>query len=242
MEAKIANAELQSLVQLQKLDLALKQLREKVRRVPVELGLLEQDLTACRHLYEDVLKDQEEGDKQRRNLESEVETSRQKLSKYRDQLMSVKTNKEYQAMLAEIASCEKEISTKEDLILERMMLIDEWNEKQRAAKKELDAREKEISARRLELEAFRAQSENELGQLEGQRSLLRQSLAPELIELYERIATVRHGVAVAPALDQSCQGCHVRLRPQLFNEVKTNLQIIRCESCNRILYYPPSPQ
>ncbi len=239
MEAKIANAELQSLVQLQALDLALRQLRDKVRRVPVELGALEQDLAECRRLYESVLKNQEEGDKHRRHLESEVETSRQKLSKYKDQLMSVKTNKEYQAMLAEIANCEKEISAKEDQILERMMLIDEWTEKQRAAKKELDARGKEIDAKRQELEAFRIQSENELGQLEGQRSVLRQRLSPELVELYERIATVRHGVAVAPALDQSCQGCHVRLRPQLFNEVKTNLQIIRCESCSRILYYPP---
>jgi len=239
MEAKIANAELQSLVQLQELDLALKQLRDKVRRVPVELGALEQDLAECRRLYESVLKNQEEGDKHRRHLEGEVETSRQKLSKYKDQLMSVKTNKEYQAMLAEIANCDKEISAKEDQILERMILIDEWTEKQRAAKKELDAREKEISAKRQELEAFRIQSESEMGQLEGQRSVLRQRLSSELVELYERIATARHGVAVAPALDQSCQGCHVRLRPQLFNEVKTNLQIIRCESCSRILYYPP---
>ncbi len=239
MEAKIANAELQSLVQLQDLDLALKQLRDKVRRVPVELSVLEQDLADCRRLYESVVQNQEEGDKQRRHLESEVETSRQKLSKYKDQLMSVKTNKEYQAMLAEIANCEQEISAKEDQILERMMVADEWKERQRGAKEGLGAREKEIHAKRQELEAFRTQSENELNHLEGQRSVLRQSLSPELFELYERIATARHGVAVAPALDQSCQGCHVRLRPQLFNEVKMNLQIIRCESCSRILYYPP---
>jgi len=239
MEAKIANSELQSLVQLQELDLALKQLRDKVRRVPVELSALEQDLAECRQLYESVVKNQEEGDKQRRHLESDVDTSRQKLSKYKDQLMSVKTNKEYQAVLAEIASCEKEISAKEDQILERMMLADEWNERQRAAKQELGAREKEIDVRRKELEAFRTQSENELNHLEGQRSVLRQSLSSALVELYERIANARHGVAVAPALDQSCQGCHVRLRPQLFQDVKTNLQIIRCESCSRILYYPP---
>src|SRR5512138_2341866 len=109
MEAKIANLELQSLVQLQDLDLALKQLRDKVRRVPVELSALEQDLAECHRLYDTVLKSQEEGDKQRRHLESEVEGLRQKLSKYRDQLMSVKANKEYQAMLSEISNCAREI-------------------------------------------------------------------------------------------------------------------------------------
>ena len=173
MEARIVNSELHSLVQLQELDLALKQLRDKVRRVPVELSALEQDLAECRHLHETVVKSQEEGDKQRRHFESEVEALRQKLSKYKDQLMSVKTNKEYQAMLAEIANCEKEISAKEDQILERMMLADEWNQKQHGAKQELNAREKEIQAKRQELEAFRAESEKEMSQLESQRGALR---------------------------------------------------------------------
>lgn len=240
MEAKIANADLLSLVQLQDMDLALKQLRDRMHHVPVELSALEHDLAECRRLYESLVQSQEEGDKHRRHLEGEVEEIRQKLSKYRGQLMFLKTNKEYQAMLAEIANCEKEISTKEDQILERMMVADQWHEKRRSAKEELGAREKEIQAKRQELEMFQTQSEAEMNHLEGQRGVLRQNLAPELIELYERIATVRHGIAVAPALDQSCQGCHVRLRPQLFNEVKTNLQIIRCESCSRILYYPPS--
>ncbi|RPJ59278.1 MAG: hypothetical protein EHM23_14595, partial [Acidobacteria bacterium] len=113
MEAKIANAELQSLVQLQDLDLALKQLRDKVRRVPVALSALEQDVAECRRLFESMVKNHEEGDKHRRQLESEADSFRQKLSKYKDQLMSVKTNKEYQAMLAEIANCEREISAKE---------------------------------------------------------------------------------------------------------------------------------
>ncbi|RPI27283.1 MAG: hypothetical protein EHM61_08950 [Acidobacteria bacterium] len=241
MEAKIGNLELQSLVQLQDLDLALKELRDKIRRVPLEMTALEQELADFRRAHQTALQKQEEGDKERRRLESEVEAFRLKLSKYRDQLMSVKTNKEYQAMLAEIANCEREISAKEDEILERMMLADDWFRQQRAAAAELSTKEKEIQARRHELEAFQTRAESELNQLEKRRDSLRQKLAPELIALYERIATARHGVAVAPALDQSCQACHVRLRPQLFNEVRRNLQIIRCESCSRILYYP-SPQ
>jgi len=44
---------------------------------------------------------------------------------------------------------------------------------------------------------------------------------------------------MAAARDQSCQICHVRMRPQLFSEIKTNQRIVTCESCNRILYYSP---
>jgi predicted nucleic acid-binding Zn-ribbon protein len=46
---------------------------------------------------------------------------------------------------------------------------------------------------------------------------------------------------VAEARDGVCTLCHVRLRPQVFNEIRRNAQIIQCESCGRILYFVPSP-
>ena len=39
-----------------------------------------------------------------------------------------------------------------------------------------------------------------------------------------------------------CQLCHVKLRPQMFVELKRNDEIVQCPSCSRILYYePPAP-
>jgi uncharacterized protein len=238
MGSRIGNDDLHSLVQLQELDVGLKQLREKLRRMPIELALLDQELTGSRQTVESVLRHQEEGLKERRKLENEVEALRLKLSKYRDQLMAVKTNKEYQAVLSEIANCEKEISAREDRILDQMMLADEWDAKQRLAKNELAEKERDIQGRRSLLEAFLTQAQAEMAGLEQRREELRHGIVPELIQRYERIAIVRQGVAVAQALDGSCQACHVRLRPQYFHEVKANQQILTCESCNRILYYP----
>ena len=51
----------------------------------------------------------------------------------------------------------------------------------------------------------------------------------------------RNGVAVAEARDGICTICHVRLRPQVFNTVRRNLEIIQCDSCNRILFFVPVP-
>ena len=44
---------------------------------------------------------------------------------------------------------------------------------------------------------------------------------------------------VAEARDGHCTECHVRLRPQHYNEVRRNDSLIQCESCLRILYYAP---
>ena len=49
----------------------------------------------------------------------------------------------------------------------------------------------------------------------------------------------RNGIAVAEARDGICTICHVRLRPQVFNTVLRNDQIIQCDSCQRILYFVP---
>ena len=58
---------------------------------------------------------------------------------------------------------------------------------------------------------------------------------------FERVAQRRNGIAVAEARDGICTICHVRLRPQVFNTVRRNEQIIQCDSCNRILYFVPAP-
>jgi len=42
------------------------------------------------------------------------------------------------------------------------------------------------------------------------------------------------------AREQKCAACNVLLRPQTYNEVKNNEQIMTCDSCSRILYYDPA--
>ena len=56
--------------------------------------------------------------------------------------------------------------------------------------------------------------------------------------LFEHVSKQRKGLAVAEARDGSCSVCHVRMRPQMYNEVRRGENLIQCESCLRILYAP----
>ena len=58
-----------------------------------------------------------------------------------------------------------------------------------------------------------------------------------MLSIFETTAKGRKGVAVAEARNGLCTICHVRLRPQVFNEVLKNESIIQCDSCRRILYF-----
>ena len=47
---------------------------------------------------------------------------------------------------------------------------------------------------------------------------------------------------MAEARDGHCTACHVRLRPQMANDVRRGERLVQCESCTRILYIvPPKP-
>jgi uncharacterized protein len=230
---------LQNLVVLQELDQKVHQIQEKVKRIPQELNELDKTVQESRELLEQAQGTVEINTKERRRLEGEVEMLRQKLARYQDQRMQVKTNKEYQALLTEIQNAEREIAAREDEILERMVAADECDEKNRLALEDLRRKEAEISARKSELQAFVNEAGLQIDELERERQLLEGMIAPELLRQYRRIASARNGVALAAAKDQSCQACHVRLRPQLFNDLKMSQKIITCESCNRILYYSP---
>ena len=54
----------------------------------------------------------------------------------------------------------------------------------------------------------------------------------------ERPAVIK---ALAEAREGMCQACHVRMRVQIWVEVKKNEQLFQCESCSRVYYYEPPP-
>ena len=41
------------------------------------------------------------------------------------------------------------------------------------------------------------------------------------------------------ALDGRCSACQMAMRPQFFQELKQDINVMACESCLRILYYNP---
>jgi len=232
--------ELQNLIRLQELELALSSLKEQVRQTPEQISLLASELEEDQRQVNQAKEAIEDSGKVRRQLESEVEALRTKLVHYQDQLMQVRTNTEYQAMLQEISFAKERIEAKEDEILSQMMDADEKERVLRDVSGELGKKKADIETRKGELEYFLKRSESDLEALEEQVGQVREKIAHEQLARYSRIASARNGLALVPVVGGTCQGCHVRLRPQLMAEVKLNRQVRVCENCSRILYFPSS--
>src|SRR5262249_39624595 len=71
----------------------------------------------------------------------------------------------------------------------------------------------------------------------AERGPMIQSLSPDARATYERLSRMRSGFALAEARDYSCMACRMKIRPQVFADIRKGDSIITCESCGRILYF-----
>lgn len=231
------NADLTRLIRLQELESAADQARRKIADHPARMQALDARLQAARDVLADIKARLAVASDKRRAEEKEVAGVQTRLAKYKDQLLEVKTNREYTAMLHEIETAQNDIRTREDRILEVMMETDELNAGIKTSEAELKAIEKEVAAERATLDAEMTVLQGEIDRTTAERETLVAGIDRHVLAIFETTAKGRKGVAVAEARDGLCTICHVRLRPQMFNEVRKNESIIQCDHCRRILYF-----
>jgi hypothetical protein len=154
--------------------------------------------------------------------------------------MEVKTNKEYTAMLHEIEGVEREIRAREDLVLAEMEKAETLGAEIKREESQFKTSEQDHRAREKGLGDEETRLRAEAGRLSGERDAEAARLPAPVLELFQRVARLR-GVAVAEARDGMCQVCHLKLRPQMYVDLKRNEQIVQCPACNRILYYEAPP-
>src|SRR5437867_12436880 len=115
----------------------------------------------------------------------------------------------------------------------------EANEKDlKVAEVELKAETVEIEKEKADTRTRTAEDEQQASELEGRREGLRTGIAPDLLRHYDSVIKLRK-TALAEARDHKCSACQLMLRPQVYNDVRTNQKIVICDSCQRILYYLP---
>jgi predicted nucleic acid-binding Zn-ribbon protein len=234
------NANLERAIALQRLDSATQDARRRLAEEPERRNAFDVRLENARQrvaLSKERLADNQNA---RRNLEKEVAVHQGRLSKFRDQLMAVKTNIEYQAMQKEIAFAQTEIKAIEDKVLERMLEADELAAEVKRAEGEFAKEQKTVDADRRQLDAELAELKAAVARFAAERQELVRAIEPRVLAIFDLIASRRNGIAVAEARDGVCTICHVRLRPQVFNTVRRNDDIVQCDSCQRILYFSPT--
>ena len=233
--------DLQHLIHLQELDNTADRLRRRIDEIPLAQQALDTRLSQHSAAVEEAKQRLAANQAARREIDKDLAAVQSRLSKFKNQLMEVKTNKEYQAMQKEMAHAEEEVSAHETRMLERMEEADIVAAELKSADAALKAEQARVAGERAKLEAERKSDELELERTLAERAAVITRVSPTALSIFERIAHGRKGLAMAEAREGLCVVCHVRLRPQVFNEVRRNDQLLQCDSCSRILYFVPAP-
>src|SRR5438874_2276908 len=115
------NSNLKQLIRLQTIDSSIQELRTRIDRFPGLSKALDEKLKSAQtglQAAKDKIKNNQGN---RKKLETDITTIEGKISKYRDQMMSVKTNDEYRALQHEIEHAQNAIRKIEDDILTLMV-------------------------------------------------------------------------------------------------------------------------
>ena len=225
------------LIMLQECDSQLVSLSTKKIKLPEKIAKLEEEF----HIFNDGIEQNKRkyDELKARHIESEnkIKKINEGMVKTKERLLDVKNNKEYQAMLKEIEIAE---SSRGDIETEIISILEELDKLFLLVKKD----EEILSQHRNEYETEKKIIEADLNAIdadavswEQKRADLRKDVSADILARYEKVKNRNNGVGVISVWKQVCNGCHMNIPPQLYNELQKTTELLSCPNCNRIMYF-----
>jgi uncharacterized protein len=235
--------EINRLMELQTIDRQLQELEQSLTSIAGRVDQLRDENQSNQAELDRLTEQDKEITAARKKGERELAEGEVRIRNKRMRLTLIRNDKELQALTHEIDSLketnqrlESELLTSMEGADARTARIKELTEAIAKGRIDLTAAEKEIAAQVEELR-------KNIGKTRKAREKIAEKVEPGLLSRYQMIFSRRAGVAVALARGGTCQGCRMRLPPQLYNELQRHLQIHFCPNCQRILYYEePAPE
>jgi predicted nucleic acid-binding Zn-ribbon protein len=229
--------EFENLIKLQKLDIEIRNTSVLLDDIPHQIEEINQKSEESLQIVQTAKERFSDNQKKRRDLESELQDIKEKIEKYKRQLNDVKTNKEYSSLLKEIDDTNTRIDSLEEEIIGEMLTADDIEKEIKAASTKAEEVQKELSKKKENIFQGKNKAEEKLKDLETERENLLPKISSDQIRLYKQISKTKNGIVLSPVTEEFCTMCHMRVRPQMVNELIAGTQIITCENCGRILYY-----
>ncbi|MBL8878224.1 MAG: hypothetical protein JNG88_03810 [Phycisphaerales bacterium] len=165
------------------------------------------------------------------------------IDKIRQQLLSIRNNKEYAAVLSQLNTEKAEVARIESKGLEMMTALDARKATLDAHEKTLREEEQRLTELKNQFAAAQQSFAQKLAELDARRKQAAAPIAPEIQTMFNRVAERYDGEAMArivrsnPRRDEfTCEGCNMSVTADRYNALKTRDEIHTCSNCGRILY------
>jgi predicted nucleic acid-binding Zn-ribbon protein len=229
---------LDPLLILQDRDIKLRRTLLDLKNIPIEEKTISDRLALQTKKFEDLKLRAKLIESQRKDLENQVGTIRDKIGKYTAQQLQTKKNEEYQALSHEIGRAQGEIATLDDQQLELMEAYEAAQKDVAAEALHVKEFEQAATARKTDLAFKKGVLESQKAALESEVAALEAAVDPAHLSRYRRILQSKGDIAIVPIQHGStCGGCHMTLTHQTVLSVKGGTGLFACENCGRLLHW-----
>lgn len=233
------NAELEKLINLQKTDTKIHQLKKSIGTADARRAGIEQEFEQHASSIREVQNRRDKARTDRAELEAQIADKQTYLERANRNLKTAQDQKQYETAMRETDALQKQITALEAQVLEKMTEIEE-------VEKTLEERADEINSLEGNRSAAVKNFEGELGSNTAQltvetkkRDEVMATIPPNWASVYNRLVQrSSDGIAVAEVINGSCSACFMSQRPHVLQRLRKSDEIITCENCTRILYIP----
>ena len=231
---------LESIYALQKKDRKLLKLLREIRDIPQRKNDIEAQLSGSKKKLDMALDSKKHTVATLKEQELEVESLKEKVTKYKNQQMDAQTNEQYRAFVKEIGVVEDEIKTLEEKEIKLMEALESGSEIVAECEEKLNGERAEISDELEELEERTAYLQEKVEGMKADRMRAAAGCDRAILQKYTRILNNKKDFAVVLIEPGGhCGGCHMKLPPQVTNDARNPTKVVACNFCGRIVYNPP---
>ena len=228
---------IEKLLVLQDRDRRLLRLRAELANLPGQRQVISSRAAKALADADTAKKRLQQAESDRKKLELEVESIKDRIGKLRVQQNDTRSNDQYRAFQHQIETCETEVSRLEDKQLEFMEQIEAAAKDYAVVAKATNAVKEETDRQLRDLVSREEHLKKEAESVGADRGKIAETIDESTRAKYERVIKTRGDNAVVGVAKGICGGCHVRLPQQSFLLAKAQNDVVTCTNCGRLLYF-----
>ena len=227
--------EIVHLLALQQTDLDIEAMEKRATEIPSRVKEIEAQIEGQRSRYEEMIDDLKSTEMKLHSLNLDLDAAQEKVQKYETQLLTLSSNIEYKTMIHQIEREKENINELENAIIDLMEVWESEKSEKIESEKALALSEESLRTEIHELEKEQKSIEEKVLDRREEKKTLEHRVDPRLLQIYEKLRNLRGGEVIVTVDNGACSGCHSVLPIQVLTEMKSSKNLVRCESCGRLL-------
>ena len=225
-----------ALYTLQQIDSQVDKIKIIRGELPLEVEDLEDEIAGLDTRIKNFHLEVEELDNSIVEQKGVIKDSETLISKYKEQQMNVRNNREYDSLSKELEFQALEIELAEKKINEVRYKIELLNTEAQNADEKLKDKKIDLEEKNKELDDIVKETVLEEQKLIDRSEENEKLIEDRLLTAYKRIRdSARNGLAVVQIERDACGGCFNKIPPQHQLDIRVHKKIIVCDYCGRIL-------